>query len=321
MGKDCAGCHTSKTWSGTAFDHAKTKFPLTGAHAKVQCIACHPSERYKETLVACISCHGLRDVHHGAFGDKCDQCHVSTAWKTAKFDHAKTDFPLRGRHGALACALCHTPTMKTAKLGTACIDCHQAGDVHKGVNGPGCHDCHGEVLWKTVSFNHDKDTKFSLRGGHKEAPCKACHKADPKKVKLQTACASCHGDADPHKTQLGSACAACHNEASWTDQVRFDHDLSGFPLLGLHAAAPCEACHVTAAFKDAGAGCTDCHLADDAHEGALGPSCAKCYNPNGWAFWRFDHGTQTDFALQGAHEDLACKACHRQDGPEPQNSL
>jgi hypothetical protein len=317
LGKDCISCHTPEAWRKAAFDHAKTKFPLTGAHAKVQCSACHPSARYKETPLACISCHGLSDVHQGVFGGNCDQCHSAASWKTAKFDHAKTDFPLRGRHGALACALCHTPAMKSAKLASGCVDCHKADDVHKGTNGTVCRDCHGEVSWKTVSFNHDKDTKFPLRGGHKKAVCTDCHKQGPKKVRLQATCASCHGDADPHKGQLGTACAACHGETAWTDQVRFDHDMSGFPLLGLHVGAPCEACHMTAAYKDAGVGCTDCHLAEDAHKGALGPSCANCHNPNGWAFWRFDHGAETDFALQGGHENLACDACHR-PGTEPQ---
>jgi hypothetical protein len=38
-------------------------------------------------------------------------------------------------------------------------------------------------------------------------------------------------------------------------------------------------------------------------------SCGDCHNPNGWAFWAFDHG-RADFALEGRHQGLACHACH-----------
>ncbi|MBS1213620.1 MAG: cytochrome c family protein, partial [Proteobacteria bacterium] len=34
-------------------------------------------------------------------------------------------------------------------------------------------------------------------------------------------------------------------------------------------------------------------------------------NPNAWRIWNFDHDKRTDFPLQGAHEKLECKACHK----------
>ncbi len=35
------------SWSGGKFDHDKTEFKLTGAHATVTCNACHIGGRYK----------------------------------------------------------------------------------------------------------------------------------------------------------------------------------------------------------------------------------------------------------------------------------
>jgi hypothetical protein len=34
---DCTACHTTATWDGAVFDHARTDFPLTGAHRSVSC--------------------------------------------------------------------------------------------------------------------------------------------------------------------------------------------------------------------------------------------------------------------------------------------
>jgi hypothetical protein len=31
-----------------------------------------------------------------------------------------------------------------------------------------------------------------------------------------------------------------------------------------------------------------------------------------WLQWQFDHNSQTDFPLEGAHVNVACETCHRQ---------
>jgi hypothetical protein len=99
-------------------------------------------------------------------------------------------------------------------------------------------------------------------------------------------------------------------EAGWTRDVPFDHDITRFPLLGLHATVPCEECHSTPEYRNAPLACTDCHAKDDVHAATLGARCEQCHTPASWRVWRFDHDAQTRFALRGAHEDLACKACH-----------
>src|SRR6202795_4807490 len=42
VGTDCARCHTLAGWKpASLFNHAKSKYPLTGAHAKLDCAKCH----------------------------------------------------------------------------------------------------------------------------------------------------------------------------------------------------------------------------------------------------------------------------------------
>jgi len=163
--------------------------------------------------------------------------------------------------------------------------------------------------WKSVRFNHDKGTKYPLRGGHTKVKCDACHTGDLYRDKLATTCVSCHKKDDPHKGQLGGRCERCHGEAGWRQKVSFDHDLARFPLIGRHAVVPCEECHRSSSFKDAPRLCANCHR-DRHHEGRLGADCSVCHNPNGWARWRFDHGTQARYPLTGAHQGLQCHGCH-----------
>jgi hypothetical protein len=124
-------------------------------------------------------------------------------------------------------------------------------------------------------------------------------------------CAGCHGVDDVHNGSLGRDCQSCHKESSWRDEVKFDHDLTRFPLVGLHVGVPCEECHATRAYRDAPHECVSCHRSKDVHKKQLGEECGSCHNPNGWSFWQFDHATMTDFPLTGAHDRLGCRDCHR----------
>src|SRR6185369_12585232 len=110
-----------------------------------------------------------------------------------------------------------------------------------------------------------------------------CHTGNLATQKLTRDCASCHRANDVHGGRLGQDCASCHTTAGWRKQVRFDHDFTDFPLVGLHAVVPCEQCHVTRAYKDVPQDCYTCHRADDAHHDSLGRDCAQCHSPSGWS--------------------------------------
>lgn len=313
LGDKCGDCHKTVSWRQDAqYDHDKTKFALHNKHAKVACDACHPDARFKDTPVACAACHRLNDVHGGRLGEKCGDCHSDKAWKESRFEHdRKTKFPLLFKHKELPCNACHKTVEAKDKPPHDCIGCHRADDVHKGRNGTACGDCHDAKDWKQAKFDHLRASGYALKGAHEKLDCNRCHKGPVHEVALESACSACHKNDDAHSGKLGTACERCHNEKGWTKDVLFEHDITRFPLIGLHATAPCEACHVTAVYRDTPMACDSCHGKDDKHKGALGKECNACHTPNGWKLWRFDHDRATKFVLDGAHKGLVCEACHR----------
>lgn len=143
----CATCHASADWHLPRIDHST--WPLTGAHARTACAACHgeksgagvgkPSAEpasYRGVPRDCEGCHD--DLHAGQFTAtkpvrRCAECHDTTAYKLPAFDHATTaGYPLEGKHVGVACAACH-PTIELRNGVTAvryrlgyrqCKDCH-----------------------------------------------------------------------------------------------------------------------------------------------------------------------------------------------------
>ncbi len=315
----CSSCHDDHQGrdfnmvplDAETFDHSWTDFSLVGAHTAASCESCHlTGKKFAEAPSACVDCHKLNDPHKGALGTDCSSCHVGTRWDEVKaFDHSKTKFPLVGSHVTLNCDSCHAAEVWTG-LPIDCIGCHMIDDVHENRFGADCATCHESGDWAKVRFEHDRDTDFALTGKHLETDCTGCHLPGGDAAKTTTDCIGCHQADDVHKSTLGEDCASCHGTESWVQEVVFDHDLTQMPLLGLHAIVPCEGCHNSKAFSEVDIACVSCHIGDDVHKAALDTDCATCHNPNGWVFWRFDHGTQTDFLLTGAHNGLVCEACH-----------
>lgn len=316
-GTNCAQCHGTVAWKTLRFDHDTTGFPLLGAHDAASCASCHGANNsIKRPSKACSDCHARDDAHKGRNGQACQDCHNSRNWKQVSFDHERlTQFPLRGAHRTPTCNACHVEPARAVKLATECASCHTKDDVHKGTNGGDCARCHGDKDWKIVNFDHDRMTKFPLTGAHGTTKCETCHVQPADKVKLATDCVSCHRKDDAHSGKLGNACQDCHGTADWKTNVRFDHGLTRFPLLGKHTDVQCSTCHLDKSFAAKGVACADCH-ADDHHKGTLGkPSaCASCHNSIDWKAWSFDHDKATSFQLTGAHRGLICSGCHIRAG-------
>ena len=312
LGANCASCHEASRWAGTRFDHDKTRFVLRDAHREVACGACHAGNRYAGTPSKCASCHAPDDVHRGARGADCASCHTTVAWKSARFDHGReTKFPLTGAHARLDCQGCHKTASLKDPLPRDCAGCHRADDAHASRFGAACEKCHGASAWKPATFDHTRDGHFELAGSHAKLDCYSCHTSIVAEQRLGTDCSSCHRTRDVHGGQLGADCARCHGPDRWRSNIAFDHDLTSFPLVGLHVAVPCHACHASPSFKGAAQDCNDCHQRDDRHRGGLGKDCESCHSPSGWDLWEFDHAT-TEFALAGAHARATCDGCHRQ---------
>jgi hypothetical protein len=365
---DCVGCHPDHAGRGfelinwkegkpDRFDHRRAGWSLEGKHASLRCEQCHQSEFQKGSVMqllkrrsatqswlglerACLSCH--RDNHQGTLKGDCLSCHVASGWKPAsRFEHAKTTFPLIGKHAETPCAKCHlvpgrvelrnergeaVPRYKPVAF-DECSACHK--DVHAGQLGPRCSTCHVSDGYKIVErgkFDHSK-TRYPLIGKHRAVECAQCHdpqRAWGKKPRYDT-CDACHRD--PHAgtaTLAGQVvdCARCHdlNGFEPSTYTVAQHRETTYPLEGKHQTVTCDRCHrkeppgtpsaslgeARVLIRPAGS-----QLARRADQGA----CEACHRVEGWkpSTFTVEHHAETEFALAGRHTEIECAACH---GPE-----
>lgn len=345
LSNKCADCHTTEAFApASKFSHDKTDFPLLGKHKPLACIDCHQKEtkngqefqRFADVpFKTCASCHD--DVHKNNLGPNCKECHNEQGFDNFsnldRFNHGRTTFPLRGKHKHVDCFSCHQQdavpmTVFQDRLGIRpedCISCHD--DVHENKFGPNCVDCHNETSFRKVGnldkFDHDL-TGFALLGKHQTVDCKKCHTESFTQPLPHNTCAACHTDYHDGqfiKNESSPDCAQCHTVDGFQGSTfSFEaHEKTKFPLDGAHLATPCIACHLKAekwAFRNIGERCIDCH--DDVHNGQIpekyypGKDCAQCHLTSGWKEHQFDH-SKTPFALQGAHAQQDCRACHIPD--------
>jgi len=232
----CERCHTGATWHNTNYTlalHQKGKYPLTGAHMAVACNDCHkpmlgsPVALYHFKSVECTTCH--EDIHKGEFASRmavlspqhrpvgCESCHQTKDWHDlTKFDHSTTKFALEGSHRAVQCIECHKPPnmertllhVNFAQAPKQCNDCHQNPHSDQfGARALKCAECHNTNKWKPSLFDHET-TGFSLKGGHENVACGACHvvKKDVNGEQVlfykptPKACEACHATGVPKQS-------------------------------------------------------------------------------------------------------------------------
>jgi hypothetical protein len=223
LGDKCGDCHTERDWKNTSgrFDHDKTGFRLRNAHAapKVECKACHKDlKSLRRTAKDCDSCHRKDDRHDGQQGRQCEQCHDDKSWKVPGFNHARTRFPLVGRHALVVCKDCHaTPRFKDAPR--ECYGCHKKDDKHKLAFGMRCDSCHNERAWSLWEFDHDRRTRYPLDPTHRKLACASCHTqpapAGKDAAPVGNQCVACHRKDDVHDGGFGPACQKCHVTETW----------------------------------------------------------------------------------------------------------
>ena len=370
----CAKCHPDHAgasfsliaWpEGTAarFDHNRAGWPLDGKHAVAKCESCHAMKfrlspaaslsKRRGTAgwlgleTSCASCHRDDDVHRNALGASCQNCHDTKGWKPApKFDHAKSNYALTGKHADVACDKCHLAPrlgLKPAPDGKLiplfkpipfkeCSSCHV--DPHKGRLSPRCGECHSTRSFKGIDkkeFDH-RLTRYALVGKHRSISCDDCHGVGmTQKDPPFAACGSCHADAHRGEATLsGKAadCAACHDLAGFTPST-FTVALHGntrYPLGGKHKAVACNACHTSVLGTGEGttkivhirvafARCASCHA--DAHAGQVAKrsddaTCEACHTDAGWkpSTYSLAAHAKLRLPLEGRHATIACADCH-----------
>jgi hypothetical protein len=172
----------------------------------------------------------------------------------------------------------------TDKAPTTCYACHKKDDIHRSGFGEKCETCHVEQNWKTLPFDHDRDTNYPLLGKHRSTPCESCHTGRLYKDKTPTSCHACHKNDDIHRRRFGTPCEDCHNARDWKIWD-FDHNSrTRFKLDGGHTGVDCYGCHQApmTGKVTASSACASCHKKDDKHEGGFGPQCERCHETSAW---------------------------------------
>jgi nitrate/TMAO reductase-like tetraheme cytochrome c subunit len=329
--QQCEMCHTTAGWQPASFDHSKTAFPLTGAHAKVQCGDCHKGGNYNLTTAACYSCHqqdyqGTNNPNHASvnFPQQCEVCHSTSTWTPATFNHNNTSFPLTGKHTSVACTDCHKNNNYTS-IATNCYGCHSS--EYAATNSPNhvtagfpqtCELCHTTSNWTSATFNH-ASTGWPLTGAHGGLQCSQCHGTSTYNL-TNTACNACHlpdyqKTNNPNHASAGfpQQCDVCHNTTAWTPAT-FNHNNTSFPLTGAHTSVACANCHLNNNYTSIPTDCYSCHkdqynqTNNPNHIAAGFPNtCAVCHTTTSWSGATFNH---TYFPTNHGNANGVCATCH-----------
>ncbi|MEN8374334.1 MAG: hypothetical protein ABFS34_02680 [Gemmatimonadota bacterium] len=316
LGPDCTSCHSTTSFAEVVGGepHARTMFPLTGAHRVITCESCHVDDvggAFGPLDLECTACHQedydratFVDHQAGGFSTQCTDCHSLVAWREAPaFDHpsAANGYELVEAHGRLACESCHLRPGPGLRFAPAdqndCIACHQSDydKEHAGDAFPTtCLDCHRQSDWD-AEFDH-REAGFDLVGAHTALSCESCHGPVDNALLFpspaaQDDCVACHqDDYDARHTGSGfaTACLDCHTVDTWGG-ASFDHDARFFPIFsGKHQPQwqTCEDCH-TAPSDFSVFTCFTCHKhnqpdTDAQHENEGGytydsAACLECH--------------------------------------------
>ncbi len=364
-GKKCESCHFEhkgrnydlRGWRSVGgeknFDHDLTGWELEGKHAAIDCARCHRRTNrqglriYLGEADNCGSCHKDDQPHDLVRKDKldCARCHNQSVWKpakrTMKFDHDNpkdADMPLLGSHEEVSCGKCHPGSRFNLRLKdpASCKNCHKSPHAGHLFDTKDCRSCHSAEFrtLKSHRFDHSKETRFSLTGGHSKARCYDCHTKALAKRKPQRECESCHAEDNKHGNRFREfgtppKCGQCHPASrKWGPNIIFDHNdrkNTQFELTGKHAQIECRKCHRG---KDAAdferfdpkkVGCMGCHTHANVHDGEFKDNqCLGCHKMAGVKQITEEsvelyHGPDSRFPLVQKHAGVACEKCHLND--------
>jgi len=219
------------------FDHLQTGFPLTGSHERVRCERCHVGGTFQGTPRECGTCHSgggfwqatRKPANHVPSSEHCADCHLTTSWAAARFDHSQvTGGCFRCHNGSTAtakhsnhvqssndCELCHgtlawVPARFDHGMVTgSCYSCHN-GTFARGTPGDhppssnNCEECHRTTAWLPAQFTHTSPD-YPDHGGRLD--CNDCHSGGSETVTYSSPgyrpdCAGCHAndfEPDEHK--------------------------------------------------------------------------------------------------------------------------
>jgi len=340
LGRDCERCHAQSSWivNNIRQIHQQSRFPLIGAHARVDCYQCHNKSasllRFDPMRSDCVDCHltdfmATTSPNHAASGflKDCFLCHNEISWKSSTFNHNATSFPLTGGHFGVDCVKCHANGYTSTP--TACVSCHLSN--YNATTNPNhttakfstdCQTCHTTTAWSPSSFNHNTATTFPLTGAHIGVTCVQCHTNGYGAI--PTTCVSCHltnynATTNPNHitAKFPTTCETCHTSTAWVPSSINHNTSTTFPLQGAHIGLACTLCH-TNGYGAIPTTCVSCHLTN--YNATTNPNhslakfstdCSTCHSVTAWSPSTFSHSTATTFPLTGAHTGVACVTCHK----------
>jgi hypothetical protein len=245
-----------------SFDHLRTGFPLTGAHAVTPCETCHVGGRMAGTPKQCDYCHRVGSriattvmpAQHIRTTEPCDNCHRSAiGWAGARFSHVgvapgtcQTCHNGGSGHGkpsghiptTASCDQCHRSTVAWVPAGYnhvgvvpgTCTNCHGVSASGKPsghvTTSQSCDACHQTSAWLPASYNHV---------GVVAGSCNDCHRPGGSGLAEPTN----HVPYRPNLLNGASLkCDACHSSTTSFSVERMNHNGS----LG-NGSGWCKGCH------------------------------------------------------------------------------
>jgi hypothetical protein len=138
-----------------------------------------------------------------------------------------------------------------------------------------CAACHKTTSFADLKFDHDKQSRFSLVGKHKETACAGCHKTEKPQ----------NGSAFVRYKPVGTSCGGCHTDIHQGQFLTTASQSGEVPT------------------RDA---------ASDAASPTAARDCGVCHETTDFKKTLFDHDNRrfTTFALEGKHAKLKCAGCH-----------
>ncbi len=283
--------------SGTSdFNHMKTGFPLTGAHAAAACVTCHLDGVFNGTPRTCEGCHTMgkrvvatpKSSNHVVTDAPCRACHFNTAtFLGARFNHATTK--------PEQCDTCHNGRIAQGRP----VD-HNIGK--KATDS--CDHCHRTSAFIPSSWNH-----MGVIPGSCDSA--GCHVSGANQYYRSTAT----------HTRTGMAtykCDDCHNFVSWYPG-HYKHFASS-------PTGRCDGCHNNAVAISTPSGhvaigtddCGQCHTSTNSWLGALGAKPANHIPYNAGASCSNCHVGNTVATGAALHAFVSgtCKTCHDSNSPQ-----
>lgn len=229
----CAVCHTERTWHDT--ESRRHGWPLTGAHARTRCDACHrpPTPAFEGTPTACVACHAddraradRERPSHRRVANACATCHGADAWKPAH--RRRDDEPDDAPQTAPAATEAPTPPAPAAPSNPAAPATRPRSTPRPAP--PSSPATPREPATPTEpaapAEREHPEARFPItRGNHDNISCGRCHSRGGENGRGNTDCVQCHPRSDyddvharvrsyPTGSAAPNFCVSCHTRGT-----------------------------------------------------------------------------------------------------------